>query len=47
MKEAKDKGTRVSNREAAKDVTWVVDKVYNEVRVVAVESVETVVGVAC
>ncbi|KAJ6602042.1 hypothetical protein DFH09DRAFT_1302207 [Mycena vulgaris] len=30
MKEAKDKGTRVSNREAAKDVTWVVDKVYNE-----------------
>ncbi|KAJ6551060.1 hypothetical protein DFH09DRAFT_1319625 [Mycena vulgaris] len=42
MKEAKDKGTRVSNREAAKDVTWVVDKVYNEARVVAVESVETV-----
>ncbi|KAJ7440036.1 hypothetical protein FB451DRAFT_1445183 [Mycena latifolia] len=30
MKEAKAKGTRVSNREAAKDVTWVVDQIYDE-----------------
>ncbi|KAJ6597735.1 hypothetical protein DFH09DRAFT_1399441 [Mycena vulgaris] len=30
MKENKQKGTRMSNREAAKDVTWVIDEVYNE-----------------